>query len=67
MSGTTTKSDKRPSKGFTLGRQGFAKISAVEGINLSGEMQAHFESFEKLGLAPDERRRKIVRRYGGIR
>lgn len=52
---------------FTLGRDGFAKISAVEGIRLSGEMQRDIREFDREALSDDERRRRIARRYGSKR
>jgi hypothetical protein len=67
MSGTTTKSGKRPSKGFTLGRQGFAKISAVEGIKMSRAMDAEFREFDRKGLSPEQRRKAIAAKYGKTR
>jgi|MDTD01.2.fsa_nt_gb hypothetical protein len=64
MSETTTKSGKRPSKGFTLGRQSFAKISEVEGIRMSATMAAEFREFDRKGLSPEERRKIIAAKYG---
>jgi hypothetical protein len=64
MSGPTTKSGKRASKGFTLGRQDFAKISAVEGIRMSRAMRAEFQEFDRKGLTPEERREVIAEKYG---
>jgi hypothetical protein len=51
-------------KRVTLGRQGFAKISAVEGIHLSTEMKQDFLEFDRKGLSPDDRRRAITKKYG---
>lgn len=51
-------------KGYTLGRKGFAKISAVEGIRLSREMEGQFSEFDKKGLSADERRAAIKQTYG---
>jgi len=44
----------RARESVTIGREGFAKISAVEGVRLSDDMKQ----------AAEERRREIVRRYG---
>lgn len=63
MSGTTTKSGKRPSKGFTLGRQAFVKISEIEGIRMSPAMEAMFQEFDRKGLSQEERRREIARKF----
>ena len=48
---------------FKLGRSQFAKISAVEGMELSEEMLREFSEFDRRGLPPEERRRAILRRY----
>jgi hypothetical protein len=49
--------------GFTLGRDRFAQISAVEGIALTQEMRATLDRFDREGLSAEERRRAIVRRF----
>ncbi|WP_339833279.1 hypothetical protein [uncultured Parvibaculum sp.] len=67
MSRTPTKSSKRPAKGFTLGRQGFAKISEIEGIKMSRAMAAEFREFDRKGLSPEERRKAIAAKYGKTR
>ena len=54
----------RARESFTIGREGFAKISAVEGVRLSADMKQAFREFDSKGLSPEERRREIVRRYG---
>lgn len=61
------KPQKRPSKGYTIGRSGFAKISAVEGIRTTATMDADFREFERQGLSADERRKVIGRKYGKVR
>src|SRR6218665_967986 len=48
----------------TLGRRPAAKISAVEGISLDGETRRELEGFDRQGLSPIERRRRIGRKYG---
>lgn len=61
MRKSTSPRSKRPSpKGFILGRAGFARISAVEGIALTPEMQTTLERFDREGLSADERRRRII-------
>ena len=52
-----------PKGGFTLGRDRFAQISAVEGIALTQEMRATLDHFDREGLSAEERRRAIVRRF----
>jgi len=52
----------RPS-GFVLGRDRFARISAVEGIELTADMRAALEDFDREGLSAAERRRAILRRF----
>jgi hypothetical protein len=48
---------------YTLGRASFAKISAVEGVKLSGAMRAEFREFDRQGLTAEERRRRIVAKH----
>ena len=49
--------------GFTLGRDLFAQISAVEGIALTQEMRATLDRFDREGLSAEERRRVIFRQF----
>lgn len=51
-------------RGFTIGRVGFAKISAVEGSHLTPEMDADFREFDRQALSPEIRRRAIAAKYG---
>jgi hypothetical protein len=67
MRQTGTKSPKRSSKGYVIGRSSFAKISAVEGIRTTATMDADFREFERQGLSADERRKVIRRKYGKVR
>jgi hypothetical protein len=48
---------------FILGRKAFAKISAVEGISLTEEMQRDFARFDREKLSAAERRRALARKY----
>ncbi|MGZ5937518.1 MAG: hypothetical protein ACXWLK_09000 [Rhizomicrobium sp.] len=48
------------SSGVVLGREGFAKISAVEGIKLTPAMKRRSAEFDRKGLSPEERVRAIV-------
>jgi hypothetical protein len=66
MRQTGSKSSKR-SKGYVIGRSGFAKISAVEGIRTTATMDADFREFERQGLSADQRRKVISRKYGKVR
>ena len=59
-----TKALEKPAKGYVLGRARFAKISAVEGIRLTPEIQQDLLDFDKLGLSAVERRKRIARKYG---
>ena len=52
------------SAAFTIGLTDFAKISAVEGLHLSAEMKRMFREFDRQGLSAEERRRRIVAKYG---
>ena len=59
---TTKRAAPRPqTKGLTLGLEGFAWISAVEGIKLSQESLEMFAEFDRLGLSNEERRKFISR------
>lgn len=57
----------RQPTGFTLGRKGFAQISAVEGIRLSAEMERKFAGFDRDGLSAPQRRQAIARDFGKTR
>jgi hypothetical protein len=46
-----------------IGRQRFAKISAVEGIVLSKDMAARTAEFDESGRSAAERRTLIIRTY----
>ena len=52
---------------FILGDEAFARISAVEGLVSTPEMDEMFRQFDRDGVAPDERRREIIRRYANKR
>jgi hypothetical protein len=54
----------RAKAGYTLGRKGFAKISAVEGIRLSPQMEERFSDFDRRGLSASERRALLKRELG---
>ena len=64
MKKKSLRSIRSPSKGMIVGRAAAAKISAVEGIVLSTEMRKLFRLFDEQGLSADERRRRLVERYG---
>ena len=49
--------------GVILGRERFAKISAVEGIELRPSMKKRAAEFDRRGLSGEERRRSIIRAY----
>jgi hypothetical protein len=64
----TLKLNKSPiTKGFILGRKGFARISAVEGIHLSSEMETKFQEFDRDELPASQRREAISRAFGKAR
>jgi len=48
----------------TIGREGFAQISAVEGIRLTEEMWKDFRDFDLKRLSNAKRRKMIVQKYG---
>ena len=56
-----TTRDARP--GYTLGRKGFAKISAVEGIRLSADMEKRFRDFDRQGVPASDRCKSIAQAF----
>ncbi len=64
MPSKVNKSSSAKSKGLVIGRKGFEKISAVEGIRMSREMKAIFSNLDKKGASPEVRRNTILRKYG---
>lgn len=54
----------RASTGLVLGLAAAAKINAVEGVKLTAEMRRLFRSFAREGLSADERRRRLMERFG---
>ncbi|MEJ0027553.1 MAG: hypothetical protein WDN01_16125 [Rhizomicrobium sp.] len=56
---------KRPSSRGIIGHDRFAKISAVEGIPRNADLDADFRRFEVRKLSQAERRKFLVRKYGG--
>ncbi len=59
--------NRNRSRGHTVGRGGFAKISAVEGVRLTAAMEADFRAFEREGLPASKRRKILAAKYGGAR
>jgi DUF1009 family protein len=53
----------RRAGGVTLGRERFAKISAVEGIEPTPRMKKRAAELDRQGLSAEERRRSIIRAY----
>lgn len=49
---------------FTLGREGFAKISAVEGLHVPASLMQELRDLDQRGLSAEARRREIMRKYG---
>jgi hypothetical protein len=60
----TTKSTGHSRGTYTVGRDRFAKISAVEGIRTSRRVDQDFREFDKKGLSPAERRQELASKYG---
>lgn len=54
---------KKNSYGYVIGRNAFAKISAVEGIFLTKEMHKEFSAFDQSGLPHSDRRKAILNKY----
>jgi hypothetical protein len=46
-----------------IGRHQFGKISAVEGIRVSGTMKRAFAEFDRAGLSAEKRRESIIGRF----
>jgi hypothetical protein len=46
------------------GRDGFARISAIEKVSLTPEMKKDFREFDRRGLSAEQRRTRIARKYG---
>jgi hypothetical protein len=49
--------------GFVIGRAGFAKISAVEGVRLKPATEKRVAEARSKGLSVDETRKAIIRAY----
>jgi hypothetical protein len=64
MPNKINKSSRTKAKGLIIGRKGFEKISAVEGIRMSREMKTTFSDFDKKGTSAEARRSTIARKYG---
>lgn len=60
----TPKKPKRASSGFSICREDFEKICAVDDIYFSDEMKHQFDEFDLKGLSNKERRRVIAEKYG---
>lgn len=67
MTKTLVTPHKTSAKGYTVGRSVFAKISAVEGIRLTPEMEAQFKSFDALSLSAEKRREALASTFGKAR
>ena len=63
MASQKTTSKKAGGSGFVLGRERFGKISAVEGIELSGAMKKRIRDSDRKGLSAAARRAAIVRAH----
>ena len=55
--------EKSSKAGFIVGRAGFTKISAVEGIRLKPAMKERAAQATSKGLSAEEYRKVIVRAY----
>jgi hypothetical protein len=52
--------DRKAASGMVIGRERFAKISAVEGIELTPAMKKRATEFDRKRLSPEQRIRAIV-------
>jgi hypothetical protein len=64
---TNRRSPRRSKPGFTLGRAAFARISAIEGVHLTAEMERDLRDYDERGLSGSERRREILDKYARAR
>lgn len=67
MANSKSRSGTRAAKGYVIGRQRFAKISAIEGIQITPSMDADFREFDRQELPAGERRKLIARKYAKSR
>ena len=67
MRQSVSKSRKRAASGLTIGRRAFARISAVEGIHLSRDMERELDEFDRQKLSAEGRRQAIAKKYGKAR
>ncbi len=58
-----TDAKRTKSSAFVLGKDGFAKISAVEGITMSASMLKRARTSAAKGLSAEETRKLIIRSY----
>jgi hypothetical protein len=63
MASSKTPSKRIGNSGFVLGRERFSKISAVEGIELSGAMKKRIRDSDRKGLSAEARREAIIRAH----
>ena len=63
MSTRKKSSAKKLVSKVVIGREGFAKISAVEGMKPSAAMRKRVAQFDRQGLSAAERRREIIKAY----
>ena len=63
----STRATRCRKDGVILGREGFARISAVEGIELTADMRATLDRFDREGLSAEARRRDILARFAPAR
>jgi len=59
----SSKVRKQPEAGVTLGMARFARISAVEGIQLSKTALREFREDDRQGATADQRRQRIIAKY----
>ena len=61
--GNQKNSSKNKISGFVIGRERFAKISAVEGIVFSSAMKKRIGDSDQKGLSAKQRREAIIRAH----
>jgi hypothetical protein len=58
------KAARRKVQRLTIGLAGFEKISAIEGLRLTGDMKRTFSTLERQSASAAQRRAEIIKKYG---
>lgn len=55
--------DGRKHSTYTVGREGFGKISAVEGLHPTQDASRRTAEYDRKGMTPEQRRRAIIKAH----